>query len=217
MKGDDLYQVNIVPNEPMRWKYSGKVDPKRYQTQGVLVQKPSLKLISIMQRDLQPKNESKFESFKSWLNEEQDREYLAWKRNNVTLRGMKEIGMENGVYGSFGKGLYSVPLSNKAMAKQYGELYYLVNAKPKNPKIVSGLNEAEIWVQNLIFKFCKKNGIERYDKRFFEANTSIEKEMLDLGYDGLIIRGREMVNYIPDDVKYFQTENHLYDYYQRLR
>ena len=47
-----------------------------------------------------------------------------------------ELGKDNDVFGSFGKGLYTVPSSNKAMAKQYGELYYVVNAIPKKPKIV---------------------------------------------------------------------------------
>jgi len=65
LKGDELYQVHIAPNEKMRWKYLGKVDPKVYQTQGILVRKPSIKLISILQRDLQPIRES-FISFKEF-------------------------------------------------------------------------------------------------------------------------------------------------------
>jgi hypothetical protein len=50
----------------MRWKYLGKVDPKIYQTQGELVRKPSMKLISILQRDLQPTQKQAFESFQEW-------------------------------------------------------------------------------------------------------------------------------------------------------
>jgi len=61
--------------------------------------------------------------------------YLKWKRQNVTLRGIKNLGQDNEVYGSFGKGLYTVPLSNKAMAKTYGTLYFVVNAKPQKPKV----------------------------------------------------------------------------------
>ncbi|MFW6247221.1 MAG: hypothetical protein ACOC22_03570, partial [bacterium] len=73
---------------------------------------------------------------------------------------------------------------------------------------------AEIWRQKLVNDFSKKHGKE-YDPRFFDANTTMEKEMLDLGYDGLIIKGREMVNYKPEDVMYFRTEHELQDYYER--
>jgi hypothetical protein len=140
--------------------------------------------------------------------------YQTWKRKNVTLRGMKEIGLDNGVYGSFGKGLYTVPLSNKAMAKQYGEVFFVLNAKPKTPKIVQTLNDAEMLVQSLVNDFCKMHG-EKYSREFFDKNTSIEDEMLKLGYDGLIIKGREMVNYKPDNFKYFRTDAGLEDYFER--
>jgi hypothetical protein len=149
------------------------------------------------------------------LKESSDK-YLSWKRKNVTLRGIKELGRSNEVYGSFGKGLYTVPLSNKAMAKQYGEIFYVVNAIPKNPKIVDSLNGAELWRQKLVNDFCKKYN-EQYDIHFFETNTTIEKEMSNLGYDGLIIKGREMVNYKPESIKYFKTENELQSYYNSLK
>jgi hypothetical protein len=84
--------------------------------------------------------------------------YQSWKRKNVTLRGMREAGVDNGVYGSFGKGLYTVPLSNKAMAKQYGEVFFVLNGRPKTPKIVYTLNDAEMLVQKLVNDFCKTNG-----------------------------------------------------------
>lgn len=143
---------------------------------------------------------------------ENTEDYSTWKRRNVTLRGIKELGKFNEVYGSFGKGLYTVPLSNKSMAKQYGEVYYVVNAKPKNPKIVSTLNDAEILRQKLVFDFCKKlNHNREYDASFFEENTSMEVEMMKLGYDGLIIKGREMVNYKPENVRYYKTEKELYN------
>ena len=132
-------------------------------------------------------------------------EYSKWKRKNVTLRGIKELGKHNEVFGSFGKGLYTVPLSNKAMAKQYGDVYFVVNAIPKNPKIVDSLNSAEILRQNLVSKFCKENGKD-YSLTFFETNTSMEIEMQNLGYDGLIIKGREMVNYSPENIKYFRIK-----------
>ncbi len=142
-------------------------------------------------------------------------DYSKWKRKNVTLRGIKQFGVDNNVYGSFGKGLYTVPLSNKAMAKTYGTVYFVVNAIPKQPKIVSSLNEAEIWRQTLVENFCKKHG-QRYDVSFFEKHTSIEKEMLELGFDGLVIKGREMVNYRPNNVEYFETERQLVYYYENL-
>lgn len=144
---------------------------------------------------------------------ENDTPFNSWKRKNVTLRGIKNLGQPNEVYGSFGNGLYTVPLSNKSMAKQYGEIYFVVNAIPKKPKIVQSLNYAEIWVQKLIYDFCQKNNKE-YDKVFFEKNTSIEQESLNLGYDGLIIKGREMVNYTPENIKYFKSELELKSYYQ---
>jgi hypothetical protein len=215
LKGDDLYEVNIVSGEKMRWRYITKVDPKAYQVSGALLTKPSPKMISIFQRMLQPPiKESKFIDFQQWLNESRDKDYLAWRRNNVTLRGIKELGKENQVYGSFGKGLYSVPLGNKSMAREYGGLYYLVNAKPKNPKIVQNLNDAKMLIQKLINDFCLEKGI-KYSRSFFEENTSMEKEMLNLGYDGLIIKGREMVNYTPENVKYYRTENELYNCFVR--
>lgn len=141
--------------------------------------------------------------------------YSKWKRKNVTIRGMKELGKPNNVHGSFGKGLYTVPLSNISMAKQYGQTYFVVNAIPKNPKTVQYTNDAEILRYNLIDDFCSKHDRE-FNKIFFEENTSIEKEMLDLGYDGLIIKGREMVNYNPTDIKYFRTEQELQSYYNSL-
>jgi len=153
-------------------------------------------------------------TIREYLNENVE-EYSKWKRKNVTLRGIKELGKHNEVYGSFGKGLYTVPLSNKSMAKQYGDLYFVVNGRPKNPKIVDSLNNAEILRQKLINDFCKKHNKD-YNLRFFEENTTMEDEMLILGYDGLIIKGREMVNYSPDNIKYFKTENELHNYYERL-
>ena len=149
--------------------------------------------------------------FENFLDKSDD--YKKWKRKNVTLRGIKEFGKPNEVHGSYGDGLYTVPLSNKAMAKQYGELYYVVNAIPKNPKIVDSINGAELLRQKLVNDFCKKHNKE-YNVRFFDANTTIHDEMLKLGYDGIIIKGREMVNYKPENVLYFRTENELINYYE---
>lgn len=151
---------------------------------------------------------------KSLLNESVA-EYSTWKRKNVTLRGMKKVGEANQVYGSFGNGLYTVPLNNKAMAKQYGDVYFVVNAIPKKPKIVDSLNGAELLRQTLVNDFCKKNDVE-YSVSYFNNNTSMEDEMMKKGFDGVIIKGREMVNYTPKDVKYFKTENELQGYYETL-
>lgn len=141
--------------------------------------------------------------------------YSKWKRDNITIRGIKEMGKDNDVYGSFGKGLYTVPLSNKAMAKQYGELRFVYNGKPKKPLIVDSLNNAEIFRYKLIKSFCEKHN-EKYNIKFFNENTTIENEMIALGYDGMIIKGREMVNYSPKNVMYFKTENELKSYYNTL-
>jgi hypothetical protein len=86
----------------------------------------------------------------------------------------------------------------------------------KKPKIVYNLNEAEIFRQKLVIDFCKENG-EKYNLSYFENNTSIEDEMLKLGYDGLVIRGREMVNYTPKDILYFETEEELKNYWKNKK
>jgi len=154
-------------------------------------------------------------SIQKHLNEVVD-EYSTWKRKNVTLRGIKELGKDNEVYGSFGKGLYTAPLSNKAMAKQYGELYFVVNGIPKKPKIVDSLNNAELLRQTLINNYCKKNNV-KYSSSFFDKNTTMDVEMINNGFDGLIIKGREIVNYKPENIKYYKTENELIRYYEMLK
>jgi hypothetical protein len=151
------------------------------------------------------------------LNEDFDRSsYLRWKRKNVTLRGIKDIyAGENNAGARFGSGLYSAALSNIAMAKSYGKVYFLVNAIPKNPKIVTDTNQAEMVIQNLINNWCKQQGIE-YNPDLFYKKTNIADEMLKNGYDGLIIRGREMVNYKPGNILYFETERQLENYYDAV-
>ena len=138
-------------------------------------------------------------------------DYKKWKRKNVTYRGISSdstLDVANGSSARFGRGLYMVPLSNKAMAKGYGTVYYVVNGKPKNPMVFRDANIAEIWIQqNLIFKKYK-------DAREFEANTSIEQEMLKLGYDGIEIKGREIVNFTPENVKYYLNDNQLIQHYE---
>jgi hypothetical protein len=138
-------------------------------------------------------------------------DYNKWKRKNVVYRGISSdstLDVANGSGARFGRGLYMVPLSNKAMAKGYGTVYYVVNGKPKNPMVFKDANLAEIWIQqNLIYNKYK-------DAREFEANTSIEKEMLKLGYDGIEIKGREIVNFTPENVKYYLNDNQLIQHYE---
>lgn len=140
------------------------------------------------------------------------KEYLKWKRKNVTFRGTNDTTKPNGPgEGLLGAGLYTAALSNKSMCKQYGdEIYYVVNAIPKNPKKFRNLNEWEIWMQGNLLKPYN------YDKNAFKAVTSVKDEMLKLGYDGVIIIGREIVNYTPpDSVRYFRNEAGVIDYYTR--
>ena len=157
-----------------------------------------------------------FNKINNVINEQSHKNYLKWKRKNVTLRGVKELGKENGGGGRFGSGLYTAFLGNKKMAKGYGKIYFVVNAIPKKPKIVQDANLAEIFLQNVINNWCKERGLS-YDPNTFFKDTSIRSEMMRLGYDGLIIKGREMVNYDPpDDVKYFENEVRLKNYYDSI-
>lgn len=145
-------------------------------------------------------------------------EYLKWKRQNVTIRGIQELGKENDGMASFGQGLYTAALGNRELARKYGKVYFVVGAIPKHPKIVNNWNEAEIFTQNVVMRYGKEKGISDYfdAKRDFDANTNVRDEMIRIGYDGLIIRGREMVNYTPDNdnIRYFENENQLIQYYE---
>ena len=144
-------------------------------------------------------------------------DYLRWKRQNVTIRGMQEVGKENNGMASFGQGLYTAALGNKELARKYGKVYFVVGAIPKHPKVVNNWNEAEIFTQKVVMLYGKEKGIDDYfdAKRDFDANTNVRDAMLKLGYDGLVIRGREMVNYTPDDnIRYFNNENELMNYYE---
>lgn len=148
------------------------------------------------------------------FNEAYDSQYKSWKRKNVTIRGVREVGEENNSGAMLGRGLYTAALSNRELAKQYGTVYFVVGAIPKNPKVFNSLNEWEIWFyNNLVFKYSKEKGKDYPDRRDFSSETTIEDEMQKLGYDGIIIKGREMVNFNPDDVLYFRNENELFNYY----
>jgi hypothetical protein len=145
-----------------------------------------------------------FEKFK--LNEETNYNYSKWVRNNVTYRGIVDSDSEENFNGaSLGHGLYST--KDKSMARKYGKLHYLVNAIPKNPKKFKDLNEWQVFYYNNLVKPKYKDSYE------FSENTNITEAMQNLGYDGIIIVGREMVNYTPENVIYFHTEIQLYNYY----
>lgn len=66
LKGDELYEVNIIRGEKMKWRYVGKIDPKVYQVSGTLVHNPSIQMISILQRVLKPPVKEGFQSFENW-------------------------------------------------------------------------------------------------------------------------------------------------------
>lgn len=136
-------------------------------------------------------------------------DYSKWKRKNVTYRGMKDICNDNNVYGSLGKGLYTTPGSNKSMTRTYGKMYYVINARPENPLKFNTWNDWELWFQNLCYKKLGLDSIDNFHKKY-----TIEGEVQKLGYDGIEIIGREMVNYTPDGVEYFETERGLESYYQ---
>ena len=134
-------------------------------------------------------------------------DYRSWKKKNVTYRGIKEIGSENESGAMLGAGLYTTPNSNKSLARTYGSLYFVINGRPENPKVFDTLNHWEIWFQgNILKKF-------NYEVREFNKVTTIENEMIKLGYDGVEIKGREIVNYKPKNVMYFKTENELMNWY----
>lgn len=143
--------------------------------------------------------------------------YSDFVRKHVTYRGMRGNPYddpENNAGARFGRGLYTT--KDKSMARQYGTLWFVVGAIPKNPKIFNTPNDAEIWLQqNLYYPYSKSLGLD-YDQRQFFANTTIEDEMQKLGYDGIVIKGREMVNFKPEDVRYFPNEVQLRQYFDSI-
>jgi hypothetical protein len=144
------------------------------------------------------------------MDTQERKEYLAWKRKNVSLRGLSEEGKdENGAGARFGRGLYTAALSNKSMARGYGTVYYVVNAVPKHPIVFRDTNAAEIWIGNTLMPmYIGKSQFP--DSRKFYKMTTLEDAIMKLGYDGLMIQGREMVNYAPpDDVQYYRDESQV--------
>ena len=87
-------------------------------------------------------------TIKEYLNESLD-DYLKWKRKNVTLRGINKNSNDFGGMAKYGQGLYTAFLGNKKMAREYGDVYFVVNAIPKKPKITYSVNDAEIFLQDM--------------------------------------------------------------------
>jgi hypothetical protein len=198
-----------------RFKISTKI-LKNKGAEYVTFQKIPLSELEILTPDGSWKPLDKWDViFNEPLNENQEQDYIKWKKDNVTYRGMKEMGKANSnASGVLGRGLYTTPNSNKKMSKDYGDIYFVVNAKPKHPKIFNDLNQWELWFYNsLVFPFSQSKGKSFPDLRDFNENTTIEDELLKLGYDGVEIKGRELVNYTPENIRYFKTENELKNYF----
>ncbi|MEK6828580.1 MAG: GNAT family N-acetyltransferase [Nanoarchaeota archaeon] len=162
---------------------------------------------------------SNYSQYRKQLNESMkteafDDDYKKWKRKNVTIRGVREAGQENDAGASLGRGLYTAFLSNKELAKKYGKVYFVLGGIPKNPLVFNTTNQWEIWFQgNILLPISKAKGKNYPDLRDFNEVSTIEDELQKLGYDGIVIKGREIVNFTPEDVKYFPTEGELFNYY----
>ena len=132
------------------------------------------------------------ESFKSWF------------RKNASYRGLKNDDTGGGG-AMLGRGLYTAALSNKSLAKEYGEVKILIGARPKNPLRFKDLNQFEIWCQKNLYMLYPEG--EFPSKRNFFKNDTIEDAVQKMGYDGIEIIGREYVNFKPDkdSIRYFSN------------
>ena len=208
-------RFGFVKNKGQNRDFSHKEDMYREPIKNIEdINEEIKRIITIIEHEKSHKN---FYNKEKSLNENRS-DYLKWKRKNVTIRGVKEIGIENSGGAMLGRGLYTAFLSNRDLAKQYGEVHFLINALPKNPKVFNTLNDWEIWFYNtLVYKYSKENGKEFPDIRDFNKNTTIENELIKMGYDGIIIKGREIVNFTPpDNVIYFKNEKQLENYYDTV-
>ena len=125
----------------------------------------------------------------------------------MTIRGIgKNYGGE-----MLGRGLYSAFLSNRDLAKQYGDVVFVLGGYPDHPLVFGGLNEWEIWSQRLKIKFSKEGG---HDYRDYSKYRDLTEDIMALGYDGVVIKGREMVNYVPKNVMFFDNEFELEKFYE---
>jgi hypothetical protein len=130
------------------------------------------------------------------------KEFLRWKRKHVSLRGLTNPpDVENGGMARFGQGIYSAALSYKSLARKYGKVFFVVNARPLKPRKFKTCNDLEIYLQSI-----------PYD--------DIPKFCIEHGYDGWEVTGREYIRFNPDgkgsmveNVLYFQNEEALYNYW----
>ncbi len=123
-----------------------------------------------------------------------EKDFNKWWRANVSYRGVdSNSGKRSGMLGD---GLYSAALSNKKMASGYGEVFFIINARPKKPIKFQNLNTWEIWIQN--------NRLN---------NQEIREVVIKAGYDGVEITGREYVSYFPENAIMFKTKEKIKEYY----
>lgn len=214
LKGDDLYEVNIIPDKPMRWRYIGKVDPKIYQVSGTLIRKPSLKMITILQRDLQPKRVN--EAFKEgsiwrsasqeWLKEFIDNEgYIDHKDKFISF----SFDTESGGQDNFGGREVVIEFDKEIILSQaheqgLGEIEYTSEFMEENPLIalhVLGFENKEDYLDSLDDENYPNK--EEYGDDYWEYNIEsyehekeiILRELID--EEGLI---KNIVFYKPADI-----------------
>jgi len=84
------------------------------------------------------------------------------------------------------------------MAKQYGTVRFVVNGRPKNPIRFTNMHHALLFIQDELHTKYTDDGISS-PRNFHEKGKTIKGELMDMGYDGLEIKGKEYVNYNPNE------------------
>ena len=145
------------------------------------------------------------------------KEFSKWKRKYVTYRGVVNDPYdtpENNRGAMLGKGLYTT--KDKSSAKEYGTVYFVLGGVPQNPVVAHTLMDWENWLDNNFYtKFPNEKG-ETGFRAFDHQGKELHEELMNLGYDGVVIKGREMVHYNPEDVRYFFNSRQLEQYYETL-
>lgn len=142
------------------------------------------------------------------------KDYLRWKKENVSLRGIENFNNRydtngNGNIGRFGEGLYTAFLSNKKMAKEYGKVYFVVNGKPKKPLKTNNPSSLE----NYIYEIARDQGYKSPIDAYKNGVKGAHDLLINAGYDGIQITGREYANFTPENVLYFENERLLENYF----
>lgn len=140
--------------------------------------------------------------------------YSTWKRRNITYRGMINEPYENPENGGgamLGRGLYTT--KDKSMARKYGTLWYVLGGIPSKPLKVDTLNAWEVWTYRNLYEPVADENDQVGIKNFNKLGLTFEGEIMKLGYDGIIIKGREMVHFNPSDVRYFRNERDAQEYF----